>query len=351
MASAASPREVFHALVEGVAAGRLDELPRLYAEQTHVVHPFDPVRAPPLRTRAELAAHFGAGRASGEVLERRVANVVVHETTDPEVVVGEFEYRCTSRATGEFAIPCVFVLRVRDGEIVESRDYIDPLARARGQGTVGRLLDEVRIQAARDAYVRGAFFGEHERAAAALEDLRGQTTPWAELERGKLLHVAAIRDRELQPGEREAFGAALRGFLRNGDAAGEAEARFWLGLCEQFDGDDGAAEPLLRESYELAARLGDRLTQSYAARHLGVAAAARGGHDEARALLRESLRLRQELAFEPGVAAALLALAELERVQGRLDEADALLADADRLARRIGAANVSAWIDEARAAR
>ncbi|WP_223839922.1 nuclear transport factor 2-like protein [Saccharopolyspora pogona] len=28
----------------------------------------------------------------------------------------------------EFAVPCVFVLRVRDGQIVESRDYVDHFA-------------------------------------------------------------------------------------------------------------------------------------------------------------------------------------------------------------------------------
>jgi uncharacterized protein len=84
-------------------------------------------------------------------LSRRAENVVVHETTDPEVVVGEFEYRCTSPATSDFSIPCIFVVRVRDSEIVESRDYIDPLARPRAYGRVAELVDDVRVQNARDA--------------------------------------------------------------------------------------------------------------------------------------------------------------------------------------------------------
>ena len=151
MPSAATPREVFHALIEGVAAGRRDELPHLYGEQTHVVHPFDPFRAPPLRSRTELAAHFAAGGAATAQLERRPVNIVVHETSDPEVIVGEFEYQCTSPATGEFRIPCIFVLRVRDGEIVESRDYIDPLARPRAYGTVEELSDALREREAHDA--------------------------------------------------------------------------------------------------------------------------------------------------------------------------------------------------------
>jgi len=56
----------------------------------------------------------------------------VHETADREVIVAEFAYACTIAATGAaYRLPCVFVLRVRDGLIVESRDYIDPLATAR----------------------------------------------------------------------------------------------------------------------------------------------------------------------------------------------------------------------------
>jgi ketosteroid isomerase-like protein len=344
MASDRTPREVFEALVAGVAAGHYDELPALYAEQTDVRHPFDPFRSPPLRSRAALAEHFAAGRAASPAIRREVVNALVHETADPEVVVGEFEYRCFGEETGEFSIPCVFVLRVRDGEIVESRDYIDPLARPCGLGRLGALLDELRVRRAREAYLRGMFFGEREVAASALADLAGLDTPQAQLERGKLIHVEAVQELRVQPGEHEAFSAALTGFREEHDAAGEAEALFWLGVCAQFDGDDTAAEPLLRRSYEL----GEPLTKSYAARHLGFSAAARGEDDHARDLLRESLRLREELSFGAGVAAAQLALAEFERSRGNTEEADRLLAEADRLARAIGAAGVIAWIDASR---
>src|SRR5882724_3435031 len=93
-----SPREVFLALVNGVAEGRWDELPNLYAEQTHVVHPFDPLRAAALRSRDELREHF---RPTGPALHRRPANITIHETTDPEVIVAEFEYQGTGADTGE----------------------------------------------------------------------------------------------------------------------------------------------------------------------------------------------------------------------------------------------------------
>src|SRR6266540_2566850 len=65
-----SPREVFHALVHGVADRRYEDAIRLYAEQTHVEHPFDPLRAPALRTHDDLRAHFRPA-ATGEPKVRR----------------------------------------------------------------------------------------------------------------------------------------------------------------------------------------------------------------------------------------------------------------------------------------
>ena len=135
-----SPREVFLALVHGVAEERWDELPDLYAERTDVRHPFDPLRAPALRTRDELREHFRPTGA-GPRLHRRATNITIHETADPEVIVAEFEYRGTVADTGEpFVQPGIFVLRVRDGRIVSSRDYFDHLTTARVRGHLDELL-------------------------------------------------------------------------------------------------------------------------------------------------------------------------------------------------------------------
>lgn len=139
-----SPREVFLALVDGVAAGRWGELPGLYAKQTDVVHPFDPLRGPALRTRDELREHFRP-TGDGPRLDRRAANVTIHETTDPEVIIAEFEYRGTVVDTGEhFAQPAIFVLRVRDGEIVSSRDYFDHITAAAIRGRLDALVAAVK---------------------------------------------------------------------------------------------------------------------------------------------------------------------------------------------------------------
>jgi ketosteroid isomerase-like protein len=146
-----TPEDVVRALVRGVGRLRspglsardrealLDELAGLYAERTDVRHPFNPYGDQPLRTRAELRAHFAARGEPPAGLERWAAvDVVVHQTGDPEVVVQEFRY--AGRIQGqEFAVPLIFVTRVRDGVIVESRDYADHVGLARAFGHLPEL--------------------------------------------------------------------------------------------------------------------------------------------------------------------------------------------------------------------
>jgi ketosteroid isomerase-like protein len=68
------------------------------------------------------------------------------------VVVAEIEYAGTVIATGApFRVPAVFVLRVRDGLIVESRDYIDHVAMIRARGEQDQLIDALREPAAAPA--------------------------------------------------------------------------------------------------------------------------------------------------------------------------------------------------------
>jgi ketosteroid isomerase-like protein len=88
-----TPREVFLRLIDGVTHGRWDELPALYAESAVVVHPLGGTE--PLHGREALRRHFAAAADAG--LEMSARDVVVHETTDPEVVIGELT---TAPATG-----------------------------------------------------------------------------------------------------------------------------------------------------------------------------------------------------------------------------------------------------------
>jgi ketosteroid isomerase-like protein len=63
----------------------------------------------------------------------------IHETADPEVVITEFRYEGTSEGR-PFSWPSIFVTRVRDGVIVEARDYTDHVGAARALGGLDGLL-------------------------------------------------------------------------------------------------------------------------------------------------------------------------------------------------------------------
>jgi ketosteroid isomerase-like protein len=132
------PREVFERLIDGTTNRRWDELPELYAEDAVVVHPFA-TPDEPLIGREALRRHFAAGATMD--LEMASRNIVVHETTDPEVIIAEFEYVGRVTTTGrEFTVPNIFVIRVRDGLIIESRDYADHLTFAATTGRLPELL-------------------------------------------------------------------------------------------------------------------------------------------------------------------------------------------------------------------
>jgi ketosteroid isomerase-like protein len=134
--STATPQEVFQRLVDGITSRQYAGLPDLYAEQTDVRHPLSPYGDKPLLSREDLREHFGGGAAqAAAAIEFSAQDIVVHQTADPEVIVAEWRYDGTADTGEKFSAPCVIVMRVRDGQIVESRDYIDhvTMARARGQ--------------------------------------------------------------------------------------------------------------------------------------------------------------------------------------------------------------------------
>jgi len=137
-----SPREILERLIAWVPAQRWDELPNLYAPDAVVEQPMGlpgPVR---IEGREALARHFQS--AAKLPLQMRAANVVIHETADEEVVVGEFDYLARNTSSGaEFTVANVFVVRVRGGLIVQSRDYSNQVMFAAALGRLGALAEEL----------------------------------------------------------------------------------------------------------------------------------------------------------------------------------------------------------------
>lgn len=144
-----TPADVVRAVTAGVSrlvAGdldslhrerQLDELAGYYAERTNVRHPFAPLGDTPLHTRGELRDHFAAAPNRPDI-RFELGPMTAHRTADPEVVIVEFSYR-GSVADRPFELPCIFVARVRDGMIVESRDYGDHVGFARVFGGLSEL--------------------------------------------------------------------------------------------------------------------------------------------------------------------------------------------------------------------
>jgi ketosteroid isomerase-like protein len=123
------PREVFEQLIAGIADKDWEKLPDLYAEDAVVEHPFALPQPRRLDGREAVRRHFAA--AVNLPLEMRARDIVVHESTDPEVIVAEYVNDGRITTTGRtFSFANVLVMRIRDGLIVTSRDYHNHLALA-----------------------------------------------------------------------------------------------------------------------------------------------------------------------------------------------------------------------------
>jgi ketosteroid isomerase-like protein len=126
----ATPTEIATRLLDGISARRWEELAELYADDAVVELPFAAPGPTRLTGRADIHAHFVTAAAGP--LAFIADHVLIHRTEDPEVVVSEFEYAGRVATTGKpFRFRNIQVVRVRDGKIVESRDYHDHRAIAR----------------------------------------------------------------------------------------------------------------------------------------------------------------------------------------------------------------------------
>jgi ketosteroid isomerase-like protein len=137
-----TPASVVRAVIDGMVAGQFEELHRFYAIDTIVTHPFS-AGSRALRSRDDVAKHFASAAAvQARLPAGEVANLVIHETVDPEVVIAEVAYLW--RLPEQMRVGCIFVVRVRNGQIVKSRDYVDSSASSRVVQRIAELTTEDR---------------------------------------------------------------------------------------------------------------------------------------------------------------------------------------------------------------
>jgi uncharacterized protein len=100
----------------------------LMAPDGYIEWPYRPPGVPArLQGRTEIR-EFLTAAASDFISFDEFRDMVVHETTDPEVVIVEYEAHGTVVPTGApFLQTVIAVFRVRDGQILSYRDYINPL--------------------------------------------------------------------------------------------------------------------------------------------------------------------------------------------------------------------------------
>jgi uncharacterized protein len=136
-----SPREVVEQ-VRRMVAGDGVVFADLFSADGVLRYPFAPPGMPrEIKGRDAMREYHGAASSRRSLLEIEGVDMVVRDTDDPEVVVVEIEHHGYSHGSGgPYRFRALGIVRVRDGEIVEYDDYMDPIALA---ALLGRTEDLV----------------------------------------------------------------------------------------------------------------------------------------------------------------------------------------------------------------
>ncbi|MBF8193858.1 nuclear transport factor 2 family protein [Nonomuraea sp. K274] len=102
-----------------------DELADLYAPEGLHEFPFGGLA--PYQGREEIRAGYRASWGATPFEAQEVRRVSLHRTEDPEVVVVEQDTFVTVGGR-PIKVPGLLVLRIRNGEIIHTRDYMDTSA-------------------------------------------------------------------------------------------------------------------------------------------------------------------------------------------------------------------------------
>ncbi|WP_329416816.1 nuclear transport factor 2 family protein [Streptomyces sp. NBC_00704] len=123
------PREVLARYQQAMLDKSADDLADLYA--VDAVHEFPflfPGMPEHYQGREEVRAGYRAAWGASPAQPQEIREVVVHENTDPEVIVVEQIVSGIVTTTGQsFNFPGLLVIRIRNSQIVHVRDYMDGL--------------------------------------------------------------------------------------------------------------------------------------------------------------------------------------------------------------------------------
>jgi len=124
----ATSKEVVNEILRAGRELDIETFTELMAPDGYIEWPYRRPGVPArLQGRAEIRNHL---TKVAETLIRfhEYRDVVLHETTDPEVIIVEYEAHGTVVTTGApFQQTVIAVFRVRNGQIQSYRDYINPV--------------------------------------------------------------------------------------------------------------------------------------------------------------------------------------------------------------------------------
>ena len=131
----AGAREVLQRFRQAAIRQSADDMNRLYAADAVHEFPFTRPGLPSrLEGRDEIVTWIAAGWRAGPLKYERYRTLAIYDTSDPETIIVEQEALGTSASTGEFALPNIVVLTVRNGQIAHLRDYVNIAAAAAAMG-------------------------------------------------------------------------------------------------------------------------------------------------------------------------------------------------------------------------
>jgi uncharacterized protein len=144
-----TPQEILQRYQQAMIDQSADDLAGLYAaDAVHELPFLFPGMPDRLEGREQVRGVYRAAWAASDAQPQAVREVAVHSCDDGEVLVAEQVVSGVLRSTGQpFEFPGVLVLRVRNGQIIRVRDYMDGLGVAHA---LGRLPAVVRALAQSD---------------------------------------------------------------------------------------------------------------------------------------------------------------------------------------------------------
>lgn len=145
--SRARSQALFARNLDYISEGRIREWVELFDPDGVLEFPYPPPGvAPRFVGHHELYEHM---KDFPKQFDVRFSGLVFHETTDPDLVIAEFEGHGRGVVTKrQFDQVYISVVRFRNGRIVHFRDFWNPLVTIRTAATVGHvwrgLVDLVR---------------------------------------------------------------------------------------------------------------------------------------------------------------------------------------------------------------